>query len=215
MKKIAVFFLLLFLCAFTLLSCGGKSDIVTVKDGYGISYFVKRDEKGFITVDEKGRMKVLPDQTTATGDTTKKADENGTVDFPYFVTDGKRAECYEFYLDIPEGWTLSGTQTMKLTDSQNKADMSFTLRTKDSVSGCIAEIKDLYKDWNPMWDEKDIDLSFAKAKYLSSISILPNSVKSFYVFTVKDNTYVVQTTSFGKPEEAAGFEDILKTVKFR
>lgn len=214
MKKRVFAFLMAILTIFTLSSCGKKNDKVISNSDE--TYLIKRDKEGFAKVDDYGQLVVFE-----TDDEGKiKKNDNGdeitkAVSFPYYISNGEIVECSDFYLPIPEGWELLTGQMIKLSNSENKADISFTLRTTSSIDDCISQIKDLFEGWNVEWEEKTVTLEFAEARCLTSTKIFDSHTKSYYVFTVNEKTYVINTSSNNKISEDVDFVSIINTMCFR
>lgn len=214
MKKRIFAFLMAILTIFTLSSCGKKNDEVTSNSDE--VYLIKRDKNGFASVDDHGQLIIYETDEEGKIKKNDKGDEmTKSVSFPYYISNGEIVECSDFYLPIPDGWELLTGQMIKLSDPETKADISFTLRTTASIDECISQIKDLYDGWNVEWEEKTVTLEFAEAKCLSSSKIFNSHTKSYYIFTVNEKTYVINTSSNNQIDTEVDFVSIINTVCFR
>lgn len=211
-KILSVVFVLASVCL--LASCSGKIDAVT--DNNGRQYTIKRDGNGFAKTDDKGNLIVY--ETDENGKIKQNAegeDVTSVVDFPNYIANDKTVECEYFSLAIPDGWQVQNGHTVKLFKEDSQAEISFTLRSTNSVDDCINQVKDLFSDWDFKWKETEQQFDFATAKVISSDKIIENYEKSYYVFAIDDTTYVVSTSFNKKLADSVDFASVIGSIAFK
>lgn len=216
MRKKVLAVLLILTTVIALSSCG--NNYIEVSDNDGKKITVMKDKDGFAKTDDKGQLIIY--KTNEKGKIEKdenKEDVTQIIKFPKYISSEDEVECESFSIKIPEGWTLQTGQMIKLYKDETKSEISFTLRTTDTVEDCIAQIKELYDEqsWKPNWKEEDIDFGFAKGKMISSSKLIENYEKSYYVFTVNGNTYLINTSLNTVAAKSEDFVSIIKTMLFK
>lgn len=201
-------------CVFLFSSCGAKTDAVTDSNGKQIT--IKRDKNGFAQTDKEGNLIVY--DTVENGKIKQTADGEdvtSVIDFPNYIFNEKTVECESFIVKIPEGWEVQKGHTVKLLKEESQAEVSFTLRSTDSVDECLDQIKDLFSEWDADWQESEVDFGFAKAKVISSSKIIDHYEKSYYVFAVDSASYVVSTSFNKKLAESVDFSEVIGKMTFK
>lgn len=199
--------------AVILCSCSSKH--VEVTDNNGKQYTVKKGKDSFLETDKKGGLIVYETDKKGKIKQIDGKDVTRVVSFPNYVSYDDIVECQTFRLKIPEGWELQSGQTLKIINKDAQADISFTLRTTDPVDDCIAQIKELYEQWPAAWKTEEVSFDFAKAKVISSSKLIENYLKSYYVFNVYDNTYIVNTSLNVKATKSFDFQSVINELQFK
>ncbi|MBQ7653850.1 MAG: hypothetical protein IJS17_02125 [Clostridia bacterium] len=212
-RKISAVLLVLVL-ALLFSSCGGK--IETVTDNNGRQYTVKRDKNGFAQTDDKGDLIVYEtDDNGKIKQNSDGEDVTSVMDFPGYISDGKSVECESFSIEIPEGWALQNGHTIRLFNEEYQAEITFTLRSTDSVDDCIDQIKALFDGWDAQWKESEMKFDFATAKVITSRNLIENYEKSYIVFAIGNTSYAINTSFNTKLADSVDFESVIGKMTFK
>lgn len=201
-------FLLLTLCACNTEKEEIQPEAKVATDSSGKEYSVIIGSDGFLFLGDRDNLAVCT--TDENGNPGKNADGEFVTraeTFPAMLMVDGEIHTKFFRLSVPEGWTSTGDELIKL--KSGTATLSINDKGITPVKKCTEEVKNILSVIGKCTEEK-VKLQFADA-----VKLTCENRTAVYIFEAEGRTYSVRATADEKMFEETNFEEIINTIKFR